>query len=230
MAAYHPVQPAPARFAGQRFLEIGDEGHRVLHLVLEVLRQRPVVQAQPVAQPVEVVVQPQRGLVERVAQVGQPFAVLDDAVELVAVQHQQLDALGRDVDVLVQDLDIAESEARELPREFVVVAGDEHHPGAVARLAQDALDHVIVGARPVPVLAQLPAVHDVAHQVQRVRIVMVEEIEQEFGLASGRSQVNVGNPQRAPMRGMDLGHGRFHSGCHCPRMKPSRDDASVKEP
>ena len=53
------------------------------------------------------------------------------------------------------------AKAAELAGEFVMVAGDEDHAGAVAGLAQDALDHVVVRARPVPMLAQLPAVDDV---------------------------------------------------------------------
>ncbi|KAG0758409.1 hypothetical protein G6F22_019653 [Rhizopus arrhizus] len=94
-----------------------------------------------------------------------------------------------------------------------MVAGDEHHARAVARLAQDALDDVVVRARPVPMLAQLPAVHDIAHQVKGVRIVVVQEIEQEFRLAPGSTQVNIGNPESTPVRGSDFVHGRFHVGC-----------------
>ncbi|MNT92390.1 hypothetical protein D3C72_2336650 [compost metagenome] len=94
-----------------------------------------------------------------------------------------------------------------------MVAGDEHHPRAVAGLAQDALDDVVMRAWPMPVFAQLPAVHNVAHQIQGVRIVVVQEIEQEFRLAPGSAQVNVGNPEGTPMCGADLVHGRFHVGC-----------------
>ncbi|MCY1515463.1 hypothetical protein D9M68_500510 [compost metagenome] len=165
------------------------------------------------AQPIEMVVDPQRQLVEAVAQVGQPAAVLDHAVELVAMQHQQAQALGRDVHVLVEDFYVAEGVAGEFARELVVVAGDEDDPGTVARLAQDALDDVIVGAGPVPVLAQLPAVDDVAHQVQGVRIVVVQEVEQEFRLAPGGAQVNIGNPEGAPVRRVDFVHGRVPKGC-----------------
>jgi hypothetical protein len=42
VAAYHAVDAAPARLVGHRALVVGDELHRVLDLVLEVGRQRPV--------------------------------------------------------------------------------------------------------------------------------------------------------------------------------------------
>ncbi len=65
---------------------------------------------------------------------GQPAAVLDHAVELVAVQHQQALSLGGDVHVLVQDFDVAEGVSGELAREFVMVARDEYDPGALRAL------------------------------------------------------------------------------------------------
>ncbi|MOA30716.1 hypothetical protein D3C78_1518240 [compost metagenome] len=94
-----------------------------------------------------------------------------------------------------------------------MVAGDEHHPRAVAGLAQDALDDVVMRPWPMPVLAQLPAVHDVAHQIQGVRVVVVQEIKQKFRLAPGSAQVYVGNPEGTPVCGADFVHGRFHVGC-----------------
>lgn len=40
-------------------------------------------------------------------------------------------------------------------------------------------------------------VHDVADQVQGVGIVAAQEVEQVLGLAAGRAQVHVRNPDRA---------------------------------
>ena len=84
---------------------------------------------------------------------------------------------------------------------------------AGAAVAQNALDDVVVRPRPVPMFAQLPAVDDIPHQVQGVGIVVVQEVEKEFRLAPGGAQVNIGNPEGAPVRGADLGHGRFPRGC-----------------
>src|SRR3546814_19619545 len=109
------------------------------------LFRAPVMQAQAVAQAVEMVVQPQRRLVQRIAQVRQPFAVLDHAVELVAVQPQQPLPARRDVHVFVQDLDVAEGVADEFAREFIVFAVHEHHPGPLPGLAPDALPPPVLG-------------------------------------------------------------------------------------
>ncbi|EHP44079.1 hypothetical protein OR16_05342 [Cupriavidus basilensis OR16] len=51
--------------------------------------------------------------------------------------------------------------------------------------------------RPVPAAAQLPAIDDVADQVELVRFIVLEEIEQVIGLAARRAEVNVGQPDGA---------------------------------
>ncbi|MPM70348.1 hypothetical protein SDC9_117303 [bioreactor metagenome] len=83
------------------------------------------------------------------------------------------------------------------PRKLVVVARNEDHARALARLAQQLLHHIVVRLRPVPLAAQLPAVDDVAHQEQRLALGVLEEIQQRVGLAAGRSQVQVRDPQGA---------------------------------
>jgi len=76
---------------------------------------------------------------------------------------------------------------------------------AVARLRQDLADDVGVKLRPVRRASQLPAVHDIADQVEIVALVAVEEREQGVGGALARPQVDVADPDRpAP----HLAHGR----------------------
>ena len=72
VAADHAVDAAPARLAGDGVLEVGDELHRVLDLVLEVGRERPVVQPELAARPVERGVEAQRRGVGPVAQDREP--------------------------------------------------------------------------------------------------------------------------------------------------------------
>jgi hypothetical protein len=40
-----------------------------------------------------------------------------------------------------------------------------------------------VGLRPIPAGAQLPSIDDVAHEIDRVGVVMLEEIDELGGLA-----------------------------------------------
>ncbi|NJZ82794.1 hypothetical protein GO280_01406 [Ralstonia solanacearum] len=195
--ADHAVAAAPARLVGHHALERVDVVDRVLHLVLQVLRQRPVRESQPHADAVEMPVHRQDQRVQRVAHVGEPARVLHHAVEQVAVHHPQALAGGGHVDGVLGHLDVAEVQAVELARHLIVVAGDEHHAGALARAAQHLLHHVVVRLRPVPAAAQLPAVDDIADEVQRVGRVVLEEIQQEVGLAARRAEVDVRQPDGA---------------------------------
>ena len=69
--------------------------------------------------------------------------------------------------------------------------------------AQQLLHHVVVRLRPIPGRAQRPAVDDVADEIDRLGVVMAEEIEQPVGLAAARAEVHVGDEQRAkPSRGV----------------------------
>ena len=67
---------------------------------------------------------------------------------------------------------------------------------ALARLAQKLLHDVVVMLRPVPAGLQLPAVDDVADEVDRVGVMVAEEVEQAIGLAAARAEMNVGNKER----------------------------------
>jgi len=59
VAADDPIAAAAARFVGHHVLELRDEVHRVLDLMLEVLRERPVVETEAAARPIEPAVEQQ---------------------------------------------------------------------------------------------------------------------------------------------------------------------------
>ena len=125
------------------------------------------------------------------------------------MQHQKSAAVCHGVDGFIAYFDVAKREAEKLTQDFVVVARDIRYLGAPARFAQYFLDHVIVSLGPIPAALELPAIDDVADEIQVVGIVVPEEIEQIFGLATRCSQVDVGDPDRAiPVRagiGRDAG-------------------------
>jgi hypothetical protein len=113
------------------------------------------------------------------------------------VDHQQLLAVGLDVDRLVLDAHVAEGELAILPCRLVVVAGDVNNVGALARLAQDLLHNIVVRLRPVPPTLQPPAVDDVADQVEIFGLVLAQEIEQHLGLAAARAEMDIRQEDRA---------------------------------
>ena len=82
-------------------------------------------------------------------------------------------------------------------REFVMVAGHEDHARAVPHFAQQLLNDVVVGLRPVPARPQPPAVDDVADEEDRVGVVVAKEIEHQLGLAAARAQMQVGDEDGA---------------------------------
>ena len=122
---------------------------------------------------------------------------MDDGVELVAVDDEEVAAVGGLVDGAVGNDDAAEMGALERTQELVVVAGDVDDAGALAALAQQLLDDVVVALRPVPGAAQPPAVDDVADEDRWSRRRGAQEIEQEFGLRRLRAEMDVGEEQGA---------------------------------
>src|SRR5271170_7688132 len=104
-------------------------------------------------------------------------------VEFVAMNDEVALAVGRGMDRLPLDLDPAESQAEELTGEFIVVAGNEHHPRAAPNLAQQFLDDVVMRLRPVPAGAEAPTIDDVTDQVDRVGLDMAQHIQDKMGLA-----------------------------------------------
>ncbi|MNH11293.1 hypothetical protein D3C79_708020 [compost metagenome] len=176
---------------GNRLFEITDEADCGLDLVLEVRRQRPVAIAITGAPMVEPAVEGQGEFVGGIAEKSQPAVVTGDYIELVAVNHQQAPAIGGQVLGLIDQADIAQHQLGVTPQEFVVIAGDIDHLGAALAHGQQAADHVGVRLGPVHAAAQLPAIDDVADQVDLIGLIALEELRQVLGLAIARSQVHV---------------------------------------
>jgi hypothetical protein len=185
---------ARARVLGDRGLEAADILDRVLDLPLQEGGERPVGQAEAPPRRVEPDIDGERGVVGIVAQEGEPLGVAHDGVELVAVDDQKAAAVGGLVHRLVLDLHAAEADRHVVAQGLVVVAGNVDDVGALARLAQDLLDHIVMALRPIPGFLQAPAVDDVADQIERLGLVVLQEIEQQLGLAAACAKVDVGDP------------------------------------
>jgi hypothetical protein len=97
---------------------------------------------------------------------------------------------------LSRDHDVAELQIAEATQVLVVIAGDQGDEGAGACLGEDLANDVGLDLRPVRRAAQLPAIHDVADQVEVVALMAVEEGEERFGGALARPEVHVADPDR----------------------------------
>jgi hypothetical protein len=204
MAAHHAIDMPLAGFARQGFLEIGNERGGVLHLEFQIGRQRPIGEPEAAAHRVQHVVEHEREGVGGVAQMREPARIGDDAVEMIAVNDQHPAAVGGFMDRLLADFDARQRHAAITAKEFVVIAGNVDDAGAFLDLVQNGVEHARVCVVPEPAFLQPPAVDDIADEIERLAIVVREEVGQKFGFAAARAEMGVRDKERAmpfdPMR------------------------------
>ena len=91
------------------------------------------------------------------------------------------------MDGLPLDGDAAEPRAAIVAHRLVVIAGDEDDVVPLAHPAEQLLQHVVVGLRPVGAALDAPEIDDVADEIDAVCFGVAQEIEEGFGLAGLRA-------------------------------------------
>ena len=76
-----------------------------------------------------------------------------------------------------------------------MVAWYENDPCSLAGGSQQLLQNVVVGLRPVNTAANFPQVYDVSDQVNGVGRVVLDEMQQGFGLCGLCSEMDVRNEE-----------------------------------
>ena len=100
------------------------------------------------------------------------------------------------------DANAAEMNAAEIPHPVVVVTGNIDHLSALAGHAQDLLNDVVVGLRPIPACtAQSPAVDDVADEKIGVGVIVPQEIEHKMRLTAPRAKMHIRQENGAVVSG-----------------------------
>src|SRR6185437_12464710 len=94
------------------------------------------------------------------------------------------------------DLDAGIVAAAEAAQEFVVIARHEDDSGAGVDLAQDLVHDLAVDLGPEPAALELPAVDDVADEIEGLAGVSLQEVEQKLRLAAAGPQMDIGNEDR----------------------------------
>jgi hypothetical protein len=79
----------------------------------------------------------------------------------------------------------------ERTRKLVVVSGHKHDATTFSGLPEQLLHYIVMQLRPKPATPQLPAVHDISYQVQRITSVVAQKLQQCCRLTARRSQVQV---------------------------------------
>eukprot|EP01132_Coremiostelium_polycephalum_P011880 gene11880-14531_t len=122
------------------------------------------------------------------------------------MDHEEFAAVSGFVHRAVHDLDAAEMRALEIAQEFIVVAGDVEDARALAALAQEFLHDVVVLLRPVPAAAQTPSIDDVADQIDRIRIVILQKVQEKGRLGAFGTKMHIGQKERAKLTCLWLNH------------------------
>ena len=87
---------------------------------------------------------------------------------------------------------------------LVVIARNIDELRALAGLAEELLDDVVVKLVPIPGLAQRPVVDEVTDDIELVRLGRLEKVEQLLGLRPSCSEMDVGNENRTIACGRSL--------------------------
>ena len=153
-------------------------------------------------------------MVERVSDESEPAVRQHDRVELVAVKNHQTAPVRRVVKGRPGNFHPAEIHAGEGPNHLVMIAGDVDDPRAAVRALEDAPDDVVVFGRPVELLLQPPSVDDIADEVQCLAVRMVEEVDQQFGIAALGAEVDVADPDGAELAPLVEAGALGHLGPH----------------
>jgi len=210
VAADHAIDVALGGRTGDHFLEAGDERDRILDALLHMGGERPIRQAEAPPHEIHNAVGLEQEFVSAVPKEGEPLGIKHDAVELVAVQHQQAAAVRGLVHHLARNRDVAEGEAGIIAQHLVVVARHVDDMRAVLGHLENTTHDIVMPGRPVPALAQPPGVDDVADQIERLALDRLQKVHQQLGIAAGCAEVDVRDPDRPiaralPRRGFRVG-------------------------
>jgi hypothetical protein len=197
VTADHALHILLVRHLHDRVLKIADVFHRCLRLVFQVSRHGPIAETEAATNAVEVQIEIENPVVEPRADAVQQPIEMRDAVELMSVQHEKAFAVSGRVNHLIRQHHAAEVHPNELFQAFVVIACDVDDLRFLTALAKQFLDQNVVAVLPVPLVFELPAVDEIADEIEIAAIDFAEEIQQHIHLGVLCAEVNVGDPDRA---------------------------------
>ncbi|MDB6019759.1 MAG: hypothetical protein JWR19_4248 [Pedosphaera sp.] len=186
-----------ARHLRDGFLVFGDVFHRRFGLKLEIRREGPVTETEAAPDAVEVKIEIEYPVVEAGAEFFQDPVELGQAVKLMTMEHEIAFAIGGGVNHFAREGDAAEVDVEKLFQEFVVVAGEVNDLRFLAAFAEQFLDEHVIVVLPVPFRAQLPAVDEIADEIEIAALTVAQESEEGINLRVLGAEMDVGNPDRA---------------------------------
>src|SRR6266481_925930 len=109
----------------------------------------------------------------------------------MSMDYEVAFSIGGDVDSSFDESQAAEIQAMKLFQKLVMVAGDKCDAGMLPIFAEQLLDENIIVLRPMPLPAQLPAIYEIADEIELLAFCFTEKIKQFADLGMPGSQVNV---------------------------------------
>src|SRR5271157_932315 len=94
---------------------------------------------------------------------------------------------------VMMDLDGPKAHPAIAADRFVMIAGDENDSRSLAGFSKKLLQHVVVRLQPEGTALQAPEIDDIAHEIDGVRVVVADKVEERFRLASARAEMNIGD-------------------------------------
>lgn len=182
VAADDAIDAIAAGESGHGDLEIGDIADSGFGLGLEEGGDRPVPEAKAAEGSVHVTIQMEDQFVSAGADPFQESIAMDEAVELMSVEHEVALAIGCGVDDAFGEAETAEAQAFVILEKFVVIAVEIRDASGLAIAAEEFLDEHIAVIRPEPRVAQLPAIDDIPDEVEMIAFVLAEEIQDRVHL------------------------------------------------
>lgn len=197
MAADDPVRPMLPRQLHHAFLKPCHISDRGLGILLQIRRDRPVAEAESASDPIEVGIEDQNRLVKSGSHPLEKPVELNQAVQLMAMDHQISTAIGRYVNSMGNNLDSPHIEPGEILKELIVVPMHVNDPGILAILPEDFLNDGVGIFTPVPSAFQFPAINKVSDEVEILTLILTQKLEEGAGLGVTTPQVHIRNPDRA---------------------------------
>src|ERR1043166_5051663 len=157
---------------------IGDVLDRRLGPKFDVGGERPVTEAERSSNSIHPHVHVQNPVVQRGPDAIQQTVEMSQAIKLVSVNNQVTFAVGSDMHRALDQADRAKGDAKKFFQKLIVIARDEGRLRAFAILAQQFLDEQIVFFGPKPFSAQLPAVDEIADDIQMTAVGVAQELEE----------------------------------------------------
>jgi hypothetical protein len=112
----------------------------------------------------------------------------------MAVQNQVTFAICGGMNDLTRQHDAAKIHIDKLLQEFVMISGDVNDLRFLAAFAKQLLNENILIVLPMPLRPQLPAVNEIADQVQVAAIALAQKLQKRIDLRVLGAEVDVGNP------------------------------------